>query len=93
MVFQVVLRSQFPAPGIVDDHCRSKLGSLHNGPHFAAILHPLPSSFRQQEINSALFIAIAALEKSVSLEEELQAVLCRPVFEEFPSNGFWYQHN
>jgi hypothetical protein len=69
MNLQVVALSQFPTPRIVNDHSRSKLGGLYYCLNLAPILCAFPSSFREQEINCSLFVAVAALEKRVVVKE------------------------
>ena len=64
-----------------------------NGFHFAAILRPCRVSFCQQEIDQCPVRSRRNAGKSVSLEEELQAVFRRPAFEEILSDSFGYEHN
>jgi hypothetical protein len=68
---QVVARRQFPAPRIVNDHGRTKLRGLHNCLNLAAILRALPSSLCEEEIDCALLVAIATLEKRVGVKEKI----------------------
>lgn len=88
---KISARGQVPAPRIIDDHGGAELRSLHDCFHLSAIFHSESSSFGKEEINSALFIAIAALEKAIGIEDELQAVPCRAQFEEFVANGLGNQ--
>lgn len=82
-------RGQIPAPKIIDDHGGAQLRSLHDCFNLSPIFHSEPMSFRKQKINSALVIAIAALEEAVGTEDELQAVLCHAASEEFLANSLW----
>jgi hypothetical protein len=86
---KVGARGQIPAPRIIDDHGGTELRSLHDCFNLSPIFHSESSSFRKEEINSALVIAIAALEKAIGTEDELQAVLCRAEFEELVANSLW----
>jgi hypothetical protein len=54
---------------------------LHDCLNFAAIPCTLPSSVCEEEINSALFVAVATLEEGVSLKDSLQAILRSLTFE------------
>ncbi len=92
MEFEIFTRGQISSPRIIDDHGRAELRSLHNCLNFSPIFHPKSSPFRKEEIDSALFIAITALEKAIGVEDELQAVLCRAEFEEFTANSFRNEH-
>jgi len=92
MNLQGVALSQIPAPRIVDDYSRSKLGGLYYRLNLASILRAHPSSFRQKEINCALFVAVATLEKRVVVEERLQAILGHPALEELIAHCFWHQN-
>jgi hypothetical protein len=93
MKLQVVARGQFPAPRIVDNHRCSELGSLHHRLHFATILPTFTGSFREEELNSAPFVSIAALEEGVSVKEELQTIFGRPAFEEIITDGLGHKHD
>jgi hypothetical protein len=86
---KVEARSQIAPPRIIDDHGGSEPRSLHDCFNLSPILHSESSSFRKKEINSALVIGIAALEKTVGTEDGLQAVPCRAEFEEFVANSLW----
>jgi len=66
---------------------------LHDCLNFTAILRALPSSFCEEEIDGALFVPVATLEKRVRIKDELQAIFCRPAFGEFRSDSFWYKYD
>ncbi|HTC37102.1 MAG TPA: hypothetical protein VK724_27225 [Bryobacteraceae bacterium] len=93
MNLQIVAFGQFPAPRIVNDHRRPKLGSLHHRLNLAAILCSFPSSFREKEINCSLFVAVAALEKRVVLKERLQAIFGDPALKKLLAHCLWHKHN
>ena len=78
---------QIPAPRVVDDHGGTDLRSLHDGFNLSAIFRSHSGPLGKKEINSTLVVAIAALDKSVGIEDELQAVSRRAEFGEFVSNG------
>jgi hypothetical protein len=84
---KIEARGQIAAPWIIDDHGGAELRSLHDCFNLSPILHSESSSFRKEEINGALVVAIAALEKAVGNEDGLQAVPCRAEFEEFVANS------
>jgi len=86
---EIGARGQIPAPRIIDDHGGAELRSLNDRFNLSPIFHSESSSFRKEEINSALVIAIAALEKAIGTEDNLQAVLRRAEFEEFVANSLW----
>ncbi len=69
MKIKVGAHGQIPAPGIIDDHGGTELRSLHDCFHLAPIFQTESSSFRKKKINSALVIAIAALEKAIGIED------------------------
>lgn len=92
MKLQIVTRSELPSPRIVNDHHRAKLGSLYDCLNFSTILRALPGSFRQEEIDGALVVVVATLEKSICVKEEVHAVLCRSAFKEIFPDSFWDEH-
>jgi hypothetical protein len=92
MELQVVERGQLSAPRIINDDRCAKLGGLHDGLNFATILGATTSSFCEEKVDSALFIAVAALEKIVSIEEESQTIFRRSTFEQILSDSFWHEH-
>ena len=47
MKFKIIAFGEFSAPGIVDDHYGTKLGSLNYSLHFAAILRALSGPLSQ----------------------------------------------
>ena len=65
MKLKVVASRQSSPPLVVYDHRGPELRGLHNGLSLAAILPALPVPFREEEIDGAVFIAVAALEKCV----------------------------
>jgi hypothetical protein len=66
---------------------------LHNRLNLAAILTAWAGWFREKEIDGALFVAVVALKKSVSIKDGLQAIFCRAMFEEFLPDSFRHQHD
>jgi len=82
-------RGQIPTPRIIDDHGGAELRCLNDRFNLSSIFHSESSSFRKEEINSALVIAIAALEKAIGSEDDLQPVLCRAELEELVANSLW----
>jgi hypothetical protein len=93
MELQIVAGGEFPAPRVVDNHRCAELGSLHDCLNLAAIPRALPSSLREEEIDSALFVTIATLKKSIGIKEEVQAIFGRPAFKELITHSFWHEHD
>jgi len=81
-----------PAPRIVNDHHRAKLRGLYNCLNLSPVPRALPSSFRQEEIDGALIVVVATLEKSVSAKEGLHAVLGRSALKQILPDSFWDEH-
>ena len=86
---KILARGQISAPRIIDDHGGTELRSLDDCFNLSPILHSESRSFPKEEIDSALLIAVASLEKAIGTEEKLQAVLCRAPFTEFVANSLW----
>jgi hypothetical protein len=82
-------RREVPAPRIIDDNRGTELRSLDDCFNLSPIFHSESRPFRKQEINRALVIPVAPLEKAIAAEDELQTVLCRAAFEEFVANSLW----
>jgi hypothetical protein len=84
---KIEAHGQIPAPTIVNNHGGPGLRRLHYCLNLSPILHSESSSFRKEKIDSAPIIAIAALEKAISAENEPQAVLCGAAFIQFVANS------
>ena len=84
---KIEARGQIPSPTIIDYHSGTNLRRLHNCLNLSPIFHSESISFRKEKIDSALIIAIAALEEAVSAENELQAFLCRAALKQFVANS------
>jgi len=89
MKLQVVIPSQFSAPGIVDDHDCAELGSLDDGLSLAAILN----SPHQEVVDRALVVIVAAPEECVSVKQEPHSVLRHRPSENLLSHGLGNQHD
>ena len=48
---------------------------------------------REEELDGAPLVAVAALKEGVSIKEVLQAVFCRATFEKFLPNSFRHGHD
>jgi hypothetical protein len=90
---QIVALGKLASPRIVNDHRRAELRRLDNCLNLATVLGPLSISFRKEEINRALFVAVATLEESVATEDGLQARFCRFAFEEFLPDSSGHEHD
>ncbi len=74
---KIEARGQTPAPSIVNNHGGADLRRLYDCFNLSPIPHAESSSFRKEHINSALIVAVAALEETVTTKNKFQAVLCR----------------
>jgi len=69
MMIKAVRRCQLsPRPIIYEYRC-AEFGSLHNGLDFAMISYPLANFLREQKINGAFLVAIAAFKEGILIKE------------------------
>jgi hypothetical protein len=92
MSLQVAARGQTFTPAIIDDYDRAKLRCLNHSLSFAPIPAAFSRSFGEKEIDSALVVAVAALEERVIVEKALHSILGWASLGKLLSDSLRHQH-
>lgn len=69
MMIKVVTGCQLSSPPIIYEYRCAEFGSLHDGLDFTMISYPLANLLREQKINRAFLVAIAAFKEGILIKE------------------------